>query len=442
MMEKKRCAIYTRKSCEEGLEQDFNSLDSQRLHAENYIKSQAGEGWEIIETPYNDGGFSGGTLARPALKQLFLDVESDLIDCVVVYKIDRLSRSLLDFSKIVDLFQKHHVSFVSVTQSFNTANSVGRLMLNVVLSFAQYERELTGERIRDKFEASRKKGMWMGGNPPLGYDVLERNLVINESEKKLVQHIFQRFLVLNSVLALARELNEAGYHSKKYKSRKGNWMGGMPFSKTTLRCILKNPVYAGKTVHKGQSYPGLHTPMIDNELWERVQSKLNTPSSNYQKKMQVPMLLKGMMQCQVCGVAMTPNYTQKKIKDTAVVKHYRYYICSNQIRGLNCAGGQGYVAAGEVEDFVVKQVRHILRSPEGTTEISILLEEAGFNTSQVFELLKNTDIVWQQLFPIEQQKVIQKLVRIVLVGPDGVEVRVRTAGLKTFVSDNMAETGI
>ena len=193
-----RCAIYTRKSHEEGLEQEFNSLDAQRLAGENYIKSQQHEGWQIIDKLYDDGGFSGGTLERTALQQIFKDIAAGLIDCVIVYKIDRLSRSLLDFAKIVDLFDQHNVTFVSVTQSFNTANSMGRLMLNVLLSFAQYERELTGERIRDKFAASKQKGMWMGGNPPLGYDVVDRKLVINQEDQNLIEHIFRRFLVLAS----------------------------------------------------------------------------------------------------------------------------------------------------------------------------------------------------------------------------------------------------
>ncbi|WP_339045268.1 recombinase family protein [Candidatus Mesenet endosymbiont of Agriotes lineatus] len=236
-----KCAIYTRKSCEEGLEQAFNSLDAQRLAGESYIQSQQHEGWILVDKKYDDGGYSGGTLERPALQELFKDIENSKIDCVVVYKIDRLSRSLLDFAKIVDLFDKHKVTFVSVTQSFNTANSMGRLMLNIVLSFAQYERELTGERIRDKFAASKQKGIWMGGKAPIGYDVEDRKLVVNKEETEVVRYIFNRFIGLKSAAAVARELNNQGYKTKAEK----------PFKIATVRGILTNTTYIGYITHKG-----------------------------------------------------------------------------------------------------------------------------------------------------------------------------------------------
>ena len=271
-----RCAIYTRKSHEEGLEQEFNSLDAQRLSAENYIKSQQHEGWQILPKQYDDGGFSGGTLERPALKELFDDIAAGLIDCVIVYKIDRLSRSLLDFTKIVDLFDRHNVTFVSVTQSFNTASSMGRLMLNVLLSFAQYERELTGERIRDKFAASKQKGMWMGGNPPLGYDIIDRKLVINAPEAKLIEHIFTRFLVLASATHLAKELNNDGHPSKQFIAKTGKDIGGARFTKASLRRILTNPIYVGKIRHKDKDFAGLHDAIIDQDLWDRAQATFKT----------------------------------------------------------------------------------------------------------------------------------------------------------------------
>ena len=247
-----RAAVYTRKSHEEGLEQEFNSLDAQREAGEACVISQRHEGWTLVADHYDDGGFSGGSLERPALKRLMRDIEDGKIDVVVVYKIDRLTRSLTDFSKLVEVFDRKSVSFVSVTQQFNTTTSMGRLMLNVLLSFAQFEREVTGERIRDKFAASKKKGMWMGGVPPLGYDVVERKLMINEVEAKVVRHIFERFTQLGSVTDLVPELRKAGYRSKTYKSRSGKIKEGHHLDKGMLYKILSNRVYIGEIDHNGQ----------------------------------------------------------------------------------------------------------------------------------------------------------------------------------------------
>jgi len=428
-----RCAIYTRKSHEEGLEQEFNSLDAQRLAGENYIKSQQHEGWQIIDKFYDDGGFSGGTLERPALQQLFEDIAAGLIDCVIVYKIDRLSRSLLDFAKIVDLFDQHNVTFVSVTQSFNTANSMGRLMLNVLLSFAQYERELTGERIRDKFAASKQKGMWMGGNPPLGYDIVDRKLVINQEDQNLIEHIFRRFVVLASATHLARELNDEGHKTKQFTTKNGKLIGGAKFTKASLRRILTNPVYMGKIRHKEKLFDGLHDAIISQELWDQVQETFKKAPKRNSAFGKAPMLLKGVIQCSSCNVPMTPTYTAKQNRQ------YRYYVCSNVLRGKDCNGIGSYLAAGEVEHFVIKQVRHILKSPEIAAQTSILLEQAGLNKAQVFELLKDINGVWQNLFPIEQQKIIQTLIRTVLVGTEGVDVRINQEGLHSLVLETQDE---
>ena len=237
--QKIRCAIYTRKSSEEGLEQEFNSLDAQRLAAESYIASQQHEGWVLAPGNYDDGGFSGGNMERPGLKRLFADIKEGKIDCIVVYKIDRLTRSLVDFSKIIELFDENNVSFVSVTQSFNTSNSMGRLMLNVLLSFAQYERELTGERIRDKVEASKKQGMWMGGTPPLGYSCEDKKLQILDEEAKTVRIIYQKFLETGSVTSVAREMNKHGFHTKSWISKTGKLHGGGKFDKKNIQRILE-----------------------------------------------------------------------------------------------------------------------------------------------------------------------------------------------------------
>jgi site-specific DNA recombinase len=269
-----RCAIYTRKSSEEGLEQDFNSLDAQRESCEAFIRSQKHEGWVCLSELYDDGGISGATMERPALKRLLADIEADRIDAVVVYKVDRLTRSLNDFAKIVEVFDRQAVSFVSVTQQFNTTTSMGRLTLNMLLSFAQFEREVTGERIRDKIAASKKKGMWMGGLPALGYDVKDRKLLVNEREAETVRHIYRRYAALGSVFALKEELDHDGVVSKARVDKYGRRTGGMPLARGALYLMLQNHVYRGEIVHKDNSYPGEHEPIIDQALWDEVQRRL------------------------------------------------------------------------------------------------------------------------------------------------------------------------
>src|SRR4051812_2760988 len=262
MIQKLRCAVYTRKSSEEGLEMGFNSLEAQREAGEAYVESQKSEGWLLVPDRYDDGGYSGGTLERPALKRLLSDIEHGRVDAVVVYKIDRISRSLMDFAKLVEVFERRRVTFVSVTQSFCTATSMGRLMLNVLLSFAQFERGVTGERIRDKIAAPRRKGMWMGGHPPLGYAVKDRKLVIVPKEASLVRKIFADFLKTGSATTVSRSLGAAGVTTK----------GGKPMNKGYLYRVLNNPVVVGDAVHKGVAYPGEHPPIIDRKLWGQVRS--------------------------------------------------------------------------------------------------------------------------------------------------------------------------
>jgi site-specific DNA recombinase len=269
-----RCAVYTRKSTEEGLEQQFNSLDAQRESCEAYVLSQAGEGWECLSDLYDDGGWSGGNMERPALKRLLEDIGKGRIDVVVVYKVDRLTRSLMDFARIVERFDANSVSFVSVTQAFNTTSSMGRLTLNVLLSFAQFEREVTGERIRDKIAASKARGMWMGGIIPLGYDLGERKLLVNETEAEQVRQMFRRYLDLGSIPALAKELAAQSRHSKRWISRNGRVQGGMPFRCGGISHILNNRIYLGEIVHRGKVHPGDHEPIIEPSLFEAVQAKL------------------------------------------------------------------------------------------------------------------------------------------------------------------------
>lgn len=270
-----RCAIYTRKSSEEGLEQSFNSLDAQREACQAYILSQRQEGWRAIDARYDDGGYSGGSMERPGLKRLLADIEARKVDTVVVYKVDRLTRSLADFAKMVEAFDARGVSFVSVTQQFNTTSSMGRLTLNVLLSFAQFEREVTGERIRDKIAASKRKGMWMGGMVPLGYDLKDHHLIINKQEAEHVREIFRLYLELGCVKKLKAQLDRRGVKSKIRISRSNRSTGGTAYSRGALYKILQNRIYLGEIPHKEQSYPGEHSAIVDRELWERVRKLMS-----------------------------------------------------------------------------------------------------------------------------------------------------------------------
>lgn len=322
MAERKlRCAIYTRKSTEDGLEQEFNSLDAQYEACAAYALSQQHEGWVVVQERYDDGGFSGGTMERPGLKRLLADIEAGKVDIVLLYKIDRLTRSLTDFSKIVEVMDAAGASFVSITQSFNTTTSMGRLTLNMLLSFAQFEREVTGERIRDKIAASKKKGMWMGGPVPLGYEVRDRKLVVKPGEAEQVRHIMQRYLALGSVPALAEELNAQGYRTKLQQRASGPHRGGCIYRRGTLYHLLANRIYRGMIVHKGKAYPGEHLPIIDEDLWDKVQALLasNACGSSRRKRHQNPSLLVGKVFDGECR-GMTPSHAQRGRK------RYRYYV--------------------------------------------------------------------------------------------------------------------
>ncbi len=293
----RRCAIYTRKSSDEGLDQAYNSLDAQRDACCAYVASQKHEGWVLIDKKYDDGGFSGGSLRRPALQMLLEDLAKGLIDIIVVYKIDRLTRSLADFAKLTEVLDKHEVSFVAVTQQFNTSTSMGRLTLNVLLSFAQFEREIAGERIRDKIAASKRRGMWMGGVVPLGYDVRDRKLIINEQEAETVRHVYNQYLVLKSVQVLKKHLDALGLRSKRYTRKDGTELGGNPFFRGALYTILNNPIYRGLISHKKQTFPGDHDAIISEELFRSVRVVLSNqgPGEEAKTKRASPALLKGLV---------------------------------------------------------------------------------------------------------------------------------------------------
>jgi site-specific DNA recombinase len=349
IVRKLRCAVYTRKSTEEGLDMEFNSLDAQREACESYVASQKAEGWLLLPDHYDDGGFSGGTLERPALQRLLADIEARRVDVVVVYKIDRLSRSLMDFAKLVEVFDRNNVTFVSVTQAFNTTTSMGRLTLNILLSFAQFEREVIGERIRDKFAASRKKGMWMGGWAPLGYDIKDRKLEINEAEAATVQALFQRFIRCGSMTKLVVALRVEGMTTK----------GGKPIDKGYIYRILNNRIYLGEAVHKGTAYPGEHQGIIDQSLWDRVHEILGeSPRKRaMHTRAQTPALLKGLI-FGPTGVAMSPAHTRRN------GRLYRYYVSTDVLKRDSASCPIRRVPAAKIENAVIDQLRGMLRAPE------------------------------------------------------------------------------
>ena len=420
--QKLRCAIYTRKSSEEGLEMEFNSLDAQRDACSAYIASQRSEGWLELAGHYDDGGISGGTLERPALKRLLADIEEDRVDVVVVYKIDRLSRALMDFAKLVEVFDRNDVTFVSVTQSFNTTTSMGRLTLNILLSFAQFEREVIGERIRDKVAASRKRGIWMGGYVPLGYEVKERKLIIKESEAAIVRMIFERFVAVGSATALARALIAEGVRNRR----------GRLVDKGFLYKLLNNRVYVGDAVHKGTAYPGEHQPIISRALWDKVHATLReSPRVRAGRtRASTPALLKGLI-FGPTGCAMTPTHTRRGDK------LYRYYISQSVMKRGADGCPVSRVPAAEIENAVVDQLRGMLRAPEViiATWRSARPEIDGLSEAEVRQALEGLDPLWDELFPGEQARVVQLLVERVDIGVAGLKVRLRVQGLARMVQD-------
>jgi DNA invertase Pin-like site-specific DNA recombinase len=380
MATKRRCAIYTRKSSEEGLEQDFNSLHAQRESCEAYILSQAGEGWEALDQAYDDGGFSGGNMDRPALVQLLEDIDAGKIDIVVVYKVDRITRSLGDFARIVEVFDRRGVSFVSVTQAFNTTSSMGRLTLNVLLSFAQFEREVTGERIRDKIAQSKAKGMWMGGLPPLGYDAKDRKLLINEQEARLVQHIFERYLALSSTRLLAEELEREGYRSKEWTTVAGRRLGGRILSRGALIHILQSRVYIGQIVHGKQVHPGLHDPIIERTLFDAVQARMASLAvvRSATPVRAMPGVLAGKL-FDADGERMSPSFAYGRGQ-----RLYRYYVPLSDQTGRKQKRGEGLhhrVSADALEAFLVEHLRRFTGSVSiETADLASLLHRVDLRS--------------------------------------------------------------
>ena len=421
-MPKRRCAIYTRVSTDEQTNREYNSLHAQRDACEAYVASQRTEGWVLVEDRYDDGGFSGGTLDRPALKRLLAEIEVGRVDVIAVHRIDRLSRSLMDFAKLVEVFDRHDVTFVSVTQSFNTTTSMGRLTLNILLSFAQFEREVIGERIRDKFAASRARGMWMGGSVPLGYDVRDRKLVVNEDEAETIRRIFDGFAAIGSATKLVKVLRSEGVTTKR----------GKPINKADIYKLLNNRTYVGEVVHKDNVYPGEHGGIISRGLWDRVHRILQeSPRTRANKnRAQSPALLRGLI-FGVDGRAMSPTHTRRH------GKLYRYYVSQSVLKGDGGDSVIRRVSAAEIETAVIDQVRALLRQPEIVvgTWMAARSQLPDLTEEDAREALERLDPLWEQLFPAEQARIIRLLVERVEIGPAGADIRLRIAGLTSLVRD-------
>ena len=422
-VKKLRCAVYTRKSTEEGLDREFNTLDAQRDACMAYVASQRAEGWVLVPDHYDDGGFSGATLERPALRRLLADIERGLVDVIVVYKIDRLSRALMDFAKLVEVMDAHGVTFVSVTQSFNTTTSMGRLTLNILLSFAQFEREVIGERIRDKFAASRARGMWMGGKVPLGYDVVDRKLIVNATEAAVVRRVFEGFVELGSGTALATALQAETRTSKT----------GRPLNKGDVYKLLNNRTYVGEAAHKGQVYPGEHQAIVSRALWDKAHSILGeSPRVRANKnRNQTVAMLKGLI-FGIDGRALSPTHTRRR------GRLYRYYV-AQQVLKAEDAGNDivRRVSAAEIERVVMDQVRALLRQPEIVvgTWLAARVDAPELTEVDVRDALGELEPLWDELFPAEQARIVRLLVERVEVGPDGADIRLRVEGLASLVRD-------
>src|SRR5467141_727164 len=420
---RKRCAIYARKSSEEGLEQEFNSLQAQCEACEAYIRSQRHEGWVLARTRYDDGGFSGGNMERPALQRLLADIQGGRIDIIVVYKVDRLTRSLADFARLVEIFDAQGASFVSVTQQFNTTSSMGRLTLNVLLSFAQFEREVTGERIRDKIAASKKKGMWMGGNAPLGYDASERSLAVNPAEAETVRCIFALYRELGCVRRVKQEADRLGLRTKHRTTASGTERGGRSFSRGHIYHLLSNPIYIGEIAHKGQLYPGQHPALIDAEAWTAVRDQLVTNATNHRRKADAaePSLLAGLL-TDARGERFTPSHAVKK------GRRYRYYVSTALITEAGTDQSQGWrLPAQEIEDAVIRVLADALTSPAqlierfGTAIPSDQTRKMLDRATRLAAVLKRS--------PAERAEVVRDLIEKVVIEENAITIRMRRSSL-------------
>ena len=418
---KLRCAVYTRKSTEDGLEQEYNSLDAQYDACAAYILSQRHEGWSLVTDRYDDGGFSGGNMERPGLKRLLVDVQAGRVDVIVLYKIDRLTRSLSDFARIVEVLDKAGASFVSVTQAFNTTTSMGRLMLNVLLSFAQFEREVTGERIRDKIAASKRKGLWMGGPVPLGYDVRDRKLVVNEQEAELVRHIMRRYVALGSVAELVEELAADGRLTKRQVNASGPQRGGVPFRRGTLYHLLGNRIYLGELSHKGAHYPGEHESIVSDALWQEVQAALAERASGPSRRSRAvhPSLLTGLV-VDGLGRAMTPTHACKGRR------RYRYYVTRPELLDGQPAWR---VSAHDLEAIVCDQLCELLCDRGRLHDLGAAIGDAR-TAGQAFEAADDAAASLRMGSATAKASLLQRLVEHISLGEQAITISIGLSGLQ------------
>jgi site-specific DNA recombinase len=424
-----RCAIYTRKSSEEGLEQSFNSLEAQREACQAYIASQKHEHWRGIATHYDDGGYSGGSMERPALRQLLQDIDAGKIDTVVVYKVDRLTRSLADFAKIVERLDARQVSFVSVTQQFNTTTSMGRLTLNVLLSFAQFEREVTGERIRDKIAASKRKGMWMGGTLPLGYRVCDRKLVVDAQEAAQVKTIFELYLELGCVAKLKDRLDREGLRSKVRRSHAGQKSGGRAYSRGALYCLLQNPVYVGKVRHRDAIYAGEHEGVIPEQLWDHVQERLkaNCKTRRTGSNAKSPSLLVGLLY-DPQGSRFTPFHADKR------GKRYRYYVSQSKIHGRPVAASSPTrIPARDIEEIVCGRIQSLLKSPKELLQATEMTSSDAAACKSIITAGKQLAQTLRSMSMTEQREFLCNVLGRIVVHETKLEVEIIPSELSRFL---------
>lgn len=427
-----RCARYSRKSTEHGLEQKFNSLEAQREACEAYIISQKSKGWTMVPEIYEDGGFTGANMERPGLQKLLDEIKAGKIDVVVVYKHDRLTRSLMDFARLIEVFDEHDVSFVSVTEQFNTTDSSGRLFLNMLFSFAQYEREIAAERTRDKIAASKRRGLWMGGTLPMGYDAVDKELVVNAYEAKIIRFVFGRYIECNSAVRVAAEAKELGYRTKERKTKSGI-VGGKLIDKNTIYRILHNKTYLGKVAHKGQIFEGKHKAIISQETWDTVHSMIKgsprKKAINMRKKS--PALLAGVLKCGGCNSGMTPTHTKKKDKQ------YNYYKGNNLMKKRCSDCPIGAIPAGEVENLVLDEMKIIFKNPAIITKVWSNVKEysSEYSEKMVWDSMNNINALWEELFPLEKRKIVQSLISSIVVYPKVMEITIMAKGIKGLAND-------